>query len=40
MLDKLNLSKEINHISTGGGAMLAFISGEEMPGLLALEELK
>jgi len=40
MLDKLDLSKEINHISTGGGAMLAYISGEKMPGLLALEELK
>lgn len=40
MLDRLDLSKKINHISTGGGAMLAYISGEKMPGLLALENSK
>ncbi len=36
ILDKLNLTDKINHISTGGGAMLAYIAGEELPGIKAL----
>ncbi len=36
VLEKLNLTKNIDHISTGGGAMLAYIAGEELPGIKAL----
>lgn len=28
-----NLTDKFSHISTGGGAMIAYLSGEEMPGL-------
>ncbi len=36
-LDRENLISKFNHISTGGGAMLAFLSGEKLPGLEALK---
>lgn len=35
-LQKFSFLDRIKHISTGGGAMLAFIEGEEMPGIDAL----
>ncbi len=38
ILEKLNLTKNIDHISTGGGAMLAYIAGEELPGIKALKQ--
>lgn len=36
-LKQQGLIDEFDYISTGGGAMLKFLSGEQLPGLLALE---
>lgn len=35
--DYFNLTHEIGYISTGGGATLEYISGHELPGLIALK---
>ncbi len=37
IINKLGLFSEFNHVSTGGGAMLAFLSGEKLPGIVALK---
>jgi phosphoglycerate kinase len=36
-LQKENLLEKFNWVSTGGGAMLAFLAGEKMPALQALD---
>lgn len=37
-LDKENLLSNFSHVCTGGGAMLSFLSGDDLPGLTALEQ--
>ena len=36
-IKELNLVDKFSHVSTGGGAMLAFLSGEKLPGIEALK---
>ena len=36
-LEEAGVFQKISFVSTGGGAMLEFLSGETLPGLVALE---
>jgi len=38
ILDEKGLADNFNHLSTGGGSMLAFISGKKLPGLEILKK--
>lgn len=37
IINKLNLADKIGYVSTGGSAMLDFLAGSQLPGLVALE---
>ncbi|MDD5098624.1 MAG: phosphoglycerate kinase [Candidatus Pacebacteria bacterium] len=37
-IHKLGIESKFEHISTGGGAMLDFLAGKDLPGIMALED--
>ncbi len=37
-VDKLGISKKVSYISTGGGALMEFLTGKVLPGVEALEK--
>jgi len=37
-IQKLGIENQFDHVSTGGGAMLDFMAGKDLPGIVALEE--
>jgi phosphoglycerate kinase len=37
-INKFNLAGRVSYVSTGGGAMLEYIEGKELPGVTAIEE--
>ncbi len=37
-LQKFHLQHDLTHVSSGGGAAVAYLSGEKLPSIKALEE--
>ena len=37
-INKYNLSEQVSYVSTGGGAMLEYLEGKELPGVAAIKE--
>ena len=37
-INKYNLGNEVSYVSTGGGAMLEYLEGKELPGIVAIKQ--